>query len=144
MTQSSSSATEDTSRHLLQMVWMGGLVYAVAVILHSAYRIRMRAIDDFGPVIHEFDPYFNYRATEVSKTHWFLFCLASLLGKLYYLFKLPHFILPLLMISTWQNMEPPNSFIGLITKSGTPWDVPSGPPFIRACNSPRSLFTAIL
>ena len=64
-TKSSSSATEEASRSLLHMVWMGALAYAVAVILHSAYRIRMRAIDDFGPVIHEFDPYFNYRATEV-------------------------------------------------------------------------------
>jgi dolichyl-diphosphooligosaccharide--protein glycosyltransferase len=34
-------------------------------IVYNAYRIRMGAIDEFGPVIHEFDPYFNYRATEV-------------------------------------------------------------------------------
>jgi hypothetical protein len=27
----------------------------------------MSAIDEYGPVIHEFDPYFNYRATEVRK-----------------------------------------------------------------------------
>ena len=29
-----------------------------------AYRIRLQAIEEFGPVIHEFDPWFNYRATE--------------------------------------------------------------------------------
>ena len=32
----------------------------------EAYEIRLYAIKEFGPVIHEFDPYFNYRATEVS------------------------------------------------------------------------------
>jgi dolichyl-diphosphooligosaccharide---protein glycosyltransferase len=30
----------------------------------AAYHIRMYAIVEFGRVIHEFDPYFNYRATE--------------------------------------------------------------------------------
>ena len=34
--------------------------------LISAYHIRLHAIEEYGPVIHEFDPYFNYRATEVS------------------------------------------------------------------------------
>jgi hypothetical protein len=38
---------------------------AAYYIVKSAYRIRMVAIDEFGPVIHEFDPYFNFRATEV-------------------------------------------------------------------------------
>jgi hypothetical protein len=30
-----------------------------------AYDIRMLSILEYGPVIHEFDPYFNWRATEV-------------------------------------------------------------------------------
>lgn len=59
------SATEETSQDLLQMVWRGGLLYVMAVILNAAFRIRMGAIEEYGPVIHEFDPYFNYRATEV-------------------------------------------------------------------------------
>ena len=47
------------------------IVAALAVvigvgILITSYRIRMMAINEFGPVIHEFDPYFNLRATEVS------------------------------------------------------------------------------
>ena len=29
----------------------------------------MGAIEEFGPVIHEFDPYFNYRATEYLFEH---------------------------------------------------------------------------
>jgi len=38
-------------------------LYAVAV---RAYNIRLFAIEEYGPVIHEFDPWFNYRATEVT------------------------------------------------------------------------------
>lgn len=64
-----SSAADDTSQNLVQMVYWGGLVYVVALILNSAYRIRLRAIEDFGPVIHEFDPYFNFRATEYLEEH---------------------------------------------------------------------------
>lgn len=33
---------------------------------NEAYEIRMYAINEYGRVIHEFDPYFNYRAAEVS------------------------------------------------------------------------------
>ena len=31
----------------------------------EAYDIRLYAIKEYGRVIHEFDPYFNYRAAEV-------------------------------------------------------------------------------
>jgi hypothetical protein len=48
-------------------VWFGAAAYGISVLLHSAYKIRMGAIEEFGPVIHEFDPYFNFRATEVSR-----------------------------------------------------------------------------
>jgi asparagine N-glycosylation enzyme membrane subunit Stt3 len=46
-------------------------IYALTVaagvgILMTSYQIRMMAINEFGPVIHEDDPYFNLRATEVS------------------------------------------------------------------------------
>uniref|UniRef100_A0A7S3PAI1 dolichyl-diphosphooligosaccharide--protein glycotransferase n=1 Tax=Amphora coffeiformis TaxID=265554 RepID=A0A7S3PAI1_9STRA len=37
------------------------VLYTVSL---EAYKIRMYAIEEYGPVIHEFDPYFNYRATE--------------------------------------------------------------------------------
>jgi len=36
-------------------------------ICREAYEIRLYAVEEFGRVIHEFDPYFNYRATEVSE-----------------------------------------------------------------------------
>jgi dolichyl-diphosphooligosaccharide--protein glycosyltransferase len=60
----SSTRPPEPSSDLLSWVLLGGTAYAVYVILHTAYRIRMGAIDDFGLVIHEFDPWFNYRATE--------------------------------------------------------------------------------
>jgi len=39
------------------------LLYRACV---EAYDIRLYAIKEYGRVIHEFDPYFNYRAAEVS------------------------------------------------------------------------------
>ena len=57
--------TSSSSSFLFGWVWLGTAVYAVAMMAYWAYRIRMKAIDEYGPVIHEFDPYFNYRATEV-------------------------------------------------------------------------------
>ena len=37
---------------------------AMAKILQEAYNIRLYAVNEFGSVIHEFDPYFNFRAAE--------------------------------------------------------------------------------
>src|SRR5262245_59381841 len=46
----------------------------VAVILwaiYAAYHIRTYAIVEYGPVIHEFDPWFNFRATQyLAKNGW--------------------------------------------------------------------------
>jgi asparagine N-glycosylation enzyme membrane subunit Stt3 len=39
-------------------------LYCLYFILHRAYDIRTIAIQTYGRVIHEFDPWFNYRATE--------------------------------------------------------------------------------
>ena len=47
-------------------VWIGVAGYIITNLLYWAYKIRMQSIEEYGPVIHEFDPYFNYRATEVS------------------------------------------------------------------------------
>jgi hypothetical protein len=50
-----------------QLTVLNAILFSVAIrILVEAYRIRLMAIRDFGLVIHEFDPYFNFRATEVS------------------------------------------------------------------------------
>jgi dolichyl-diphosphooligosaccharide--protein glycosyltransferase len=37
---------------------------AMAVILTSAVTIRLHAVNTYGRVIHEFDPWFNFRATQ--------------------------------------------------------------------------------
>ena len=39
-------------------------VYTLFISYELAYDIRMYAINTYGRVIHEFDPWFNYRATE--------------------------------------------------------------------------------
>jgi len=53
-------------------------IAAMGVVAQQAYDIRMYAIRDYGYVIHEFDPWFNYRATEYLAAngwhaffHWF-------------------------------------------------------------------------
>ncbi len=51
---------------MLKLVWLGAILYGVGFFLYYAYEIRLQAIKEFGPVIHEFDPYFNWRATQVS------------------------------------------------------------------------------
>ena len=39
------------------------------VATFMAYDIRLYAIRNYGYVIHEFDPWFNYRATEYLAQH---------------------------------------------------------------------------
>ncbi|KAA0148644.1 hypothetical protein FNF31_07363 [Cafeteria roenbergensis] len=48
--------------------WVIRLVAAVAACFF-AYGIRTYAIDTYGRVIHEFDPYFNYEITEYLNAH---------------------------------------------------------------------------
>lgn len=50
---------------LLAVVRLNVLVAA----LTSAYNIRLFAVKNFGRVIHEFDPWFNYRAAEYLAEH---------------------------------------------------------------------------
>lgn len=47
----------------LYVVLFLNILYRACV---EAYHIRLYAIKEYGRVIHEFDPYFNYRAAEVS------------------------------------------------------------------------------
>jgi dolichyl-diphosphooligosaccharide--protein glycosyltransferase len=50
--------------------WALGIAYAA----QRAYHIRLYSLTDFGMVIHEFDPWFNYRATEYLSQHgWHAF-----------------------------------------------------------------------
>ena len=49
---------------LQDWVWLGCVLYSLYFLAQVAYTFRMGAIKEYGPIIHEFDPYFNYRATE--------------------------------------------------------------------------------
>jgi asparagine N-glycosylation enzyme membrane subunit Stt3 len=46
-------------------VYIVGFLHILYRACLEAYRIRLYAIEEYGRVIHEFDPYFNYRAAEV-------------------------------------------------------------------------------
>lgn len=53
------------------LIRSGILIVLILYSLHAAYKIRLHAITTFGTVIHEFDPYFNFRATEVRTLYYF-------------------------------------------------------------------------
>lgn len=69
-------ASPSQTNEIYGFAWLGIALYAIGSIIFTAYDIRLAAIKEYGPVIHEFDPYFNFRATEVSR--W----LSLLFGKL--------------------------------------------------------------
>ena len=48
-----------------------GAGLALVCFLHIAYDIRMYLLRNFGYTIHEFNPWFNYRATEYLAEHGF-------------------------------------------------------------------------
>jgi len=61
--------TTDPSSLAVAVTWQCAICYAAYKFLLTAYEIRLLAIEKFGPVIHEFDPYFNFRATEYLDEH---------------------------------------------------------------------------
>jgi dolichyl-diphosphooligosaccharide--protein glycosyltransferase len=50
------------------ILW-GVALACVAVAGYEAYNIRLHAIKTYGRIIHEFDPWFNFRATEFLSRH---------------------------------------------------------------------------
>jgi dolichyl-diphosphooligosaccharide---protein glycosyltransferase len=64
-TLSTTTTTTAVANVCLQGAAGIGLLVFLYFILVEAYNIRLYAIKEYGLVIHEFDPYFNYRATEV-------------------------------------------------------------------------------
>jgi hypothetical protein len=93
-----SSNQQQQSLLLQQATYVFYIVFAY-YILKSAYTIRLVAIEEFGPVIHEFDPYFNFRATEVRWLGYYQLecCLSPCCRFLLILTLVPHFPLPLLL-----------------------------------------------
>eukprot|EP00122_Pirum_gemmata_P011541 Pgem_evm1s10693 len=51
---------EDT-RH--GIIWLSVVILLGALAGKLAYQVRLHALDTYGLLIHEFDPWFNYRAT---------------------------------------------------------------------------------
>jgi hypothetical protein len=62
---SSSSSRTNTQVELHDYVWVAAAAYVLFKVIVTAYDIRLTSIKEYGTVIHEYDPYFNYRATEV-------------------------------------------------------------------------------
>jgi len=64
----SNSDQKESSSSILKGIYMGvRLVFGFLFVRHflwRAYDIRLHAIREYGTIIHEFDPWFNYRATE--------------------------------------------------------------------------------
>jgi dolichyl-diphosphooligosaccharide--protein glycosyltransferase len=53
----------------MKSVVLAARVFFVLIAGYWAYNIRLYAINTYGRVIHEFDPWFNYRATEYLHQH---------------------------------------------------------------------------
>ncbi len=51
------------------MLLLGVVLAMFAVAGNEAYNIRLHAINVYGRIIHEFDPWFNFRATEYLSRH---------------------------------------------------------------------------
>ena len=78
---SSVSAAERATRKLFGSVYIPNFIVQIFVAivccvtflwsLWNAYRIRTYSLTEYGMVIHEFDPWFNFRATQyLSKNGW--------------------------------------------------------------------------
>jgi hypothetical protein len=139
--------TNQQQRSLLQQATYVFYIVAAYYILKSAYTIRLVAIEEFGPVIHEFDPYFNFRATEVR---WWLSAggavVLSCSGLPAAAFLMHHsdlcsiFSTPCYCCldayrydrnnSICIGMDGDDSFVGLTMMFGTHWADPLVPPFI--------------
>ena len=62
------------TRFVYASLWSIVVVQMFLKIVHEAYDIRLHAIKEYGMIIHEFDPWFNYRATEYLYEHgWYAF-----------------------------------------------------------------------
>ena len=64
-----SATQEDNFRYEDGILFLGFRLACYAIAIALAYDIRLFAIREYGLVIHEFDPWFNYRATEYLNEH---------------------------------------------------------------------------
>ena len=82
-----------SSEWYYHVIWSSVLVYMAYIAIQQAYTIRLRAITEYGPVIHEFDPYFNYRATEVRTVRVVSICFYLFLYIYIYNIYIFHFVI---------------------------------------------------
>jgi len=54
---------------LVASLYIVGFLHLLYQACLAAYNIRLYAVEEYGRVIHEFDPYFNYRAAEYLWEH---------------------------------------------------------------------------
>ena len=54
---------------ILAGLWQVGVFIGFLFVCQKAYNIRLYAVEEFGAVIHEFDPYFNFRSAEYLVEH---------------------------------------------------------------------------
>jgi len=57
------------ANYVFHSVWILASLVVLCWAMAWAYKIRLHAVKVYGPVIHEFDPWFNYRATEYLAQH---------------------------------------------------------------------------
>jgi len=55
--------------NILTALWGIAGAQILFYIIKDAYNIRLYAVNNYGRIIHEFDPYFNFRATEYLYEH---------------------------------------------------------------------------
>ena len=103
--------------------------YLIYRILWWAYKIRLQAIEQYGAVIHEFDPYFNYRATEVG-----VLVVKTMTYNNLFRQQPNHISCPLFLNSTFMLMAGESSLLGLITCRGIHWEGQLVQRFILECN----------
>jgi asparagine N-glycosylation enzyme membrane subunit Stt3 len=65
MASDDKASGDKASTTLYRYATLGVASCCALYIAYWAYHIRLVAIEEYGRVIHEFDPYFNYRAAEV-------------------------------------------------------------------------------
>ncbi|TPP44386.1 Oligosaccharyl transferase STT3 subunit family protein [Leishmania donovani] len=53
----------------LSYAFKGIMAVLILCALRSAYQVRLLSVQIYGYLIHEFDPWFNYRAAEYMSTH---------------------------------------------------------------------------
>lgn len=46
------SKSKSSSNDLINLAWVGAILYGVGLFVHNAYEIRLLAIKEYGPVIH--------------------------------------------------------------------------------------------